>query len=135
MTLKNLYPPPQQDSQFSSTKQSMTEQEIQDNLVKFGPLSLIQMSQFFVLISQSQPNPNTPMREQQVILRGTIYLLKLARLLCKFEKAPAVCYIYKEVPCGSFFKHQQQSVMKIENLLQLHIDYPSFEHMPSQPST
>jgi hypothetical protein len=91
------------------------------------------MSQFFVLISQSQPKPDTPIREQQVILRGTIYLLKLARLLCKFEKAPAVCYIYKEVPSGGFFKHQQQSVMKIENLLQLNIDYPTFEHMPYQP--
>jgi hypothetical protein len=65
--------------------------------------------------------------DQQTIERGITYLLKQAQLLCKYERGPIACYIYKEeCKVGTIVEEQQCSMMKIPNILALSLTLPTF---------
>ena len=82
---------------------------LRDSLSQYGPLCLLEIKgECFILIVSVATG------DKSLTERGTGYLLKLAQLLCKYEKAPKVCYIFKE----------PSSMVKIPNIVSINIDYP-----------
>lgn len=121
LSVRNFNNSNTKNAQQQLENEGITEEVLQDLLDTQAVAALAQLqSCFIVYVSKASPSSEHSRNEAHVVKRASIYMLKLAQLLAKYEKGPQVGYIYSDRRTLS----RDSQLLKIPNILSMKLTMP-----------